>query len=71
MEDKLFFIYSNLEKFFSAKIEYRVLHDVIAPENDWEFSMYLESCAHTPLINSILLELANFTIAPPASTLSV
>ena len=71
MENKLFFIYTNLEKFFSAKAEYRVLHNVIAPGNDWEFLIYLDSSTPAPLINSMLLELTNFTIALPTSALRV
>ena len=71
MKNELYFVYNNLGTFFSAEVEYRVLHDVIAPGNDWEFSIHLESCAYTPLTNSMLLELANFTTALPKSALKV
>ena len=71
MKNELYFVYNNLGIFFLAEAEYRVLHDVIALGNNWEFSIYLESCAYTPPTNSKLLELTNFTTALPKLALKV
>ena len=71
MENELYFVYNNLGIFFLAEAEYRMLYDIIALGNDWEFSIYLESYTYTPSTNSMLLELANFTTALSKLTLKV